>query len=134
MPTNASIGYQMTFGIFNGTSYVTVAEVIAITPPQLTRDAVEATHQQSTNGWREYINGWKDGGEPSVTVNYVPSATDPLLAAFHASTVNQFRITHPGVLTCTFTAVITGFSPETPIDDRMTVTLDFKTSGQPVYA
>lgn len=134
MPTNAAIGYQMTFGIWNGTSYVNVAEVIAITPPQLTRDAVDASHQQSPNGWKEYINGWKDGGEPSVTVNYVPSATDPLLAAFNSSTVGQYRITHPNGVTCTFTAVIKGFSPETPIDDRMRVTLDFQVSGQPVWA
>ncbi len=134
MSPNVNIGYGITFGIWNGSSYTSVAEVHEATPPQLSRDAIEATHHGSPNGYREYIPGLKDGGESTIGINYIPSAADPLIAAFNASTPGQFRITMPNGATCTFTAVVTAFAPETPREGKMVATMTFKVSGQPVWA
>jgi hypothetical protein len=134
MPTNAAIAYSSTFGIWNGASYTNVAEVTNITPPQYTRDAIEATHHASPNSYREYIPGMIDGGEVSIEINYVPSNADVIIAALQSSSAGQFRITHANGVSVTFSAVVTGYSPETPIDGKMSATATFKVSGRPTWA
>ena len=133
MPTNAALGYQITFGIWNGASYTNVAEVTSVSPPQYSRDAIEATHQGSPNTYREYIAGWMDAGEVSMEINYVPAAADSLLTAFQAG-VGLFRLTMPNAVTCTFNAVITAYQPETPLDGKMAASITLKVSGRPTWA
>jgi hypothetical protein len=134
MGTNVTIGYGITVGIWNGASYVNVAEVERVVPPQLSRASVEATHHGSPNGYREYIPGLKDGGKPSIMVNYVPANVGPLIAAFEAQTTGQFRITLPDGKTITFNGVVENFTPEFPREEKMVATLTWQVSGQPVWA
>jgi hypothetical protein len=131
----ADIGYGLTFGIYNGSTYVSVAEVVNITPPQLSRDAVETTDMESPDRYREYIPGLLDGGEASITISYTPSASDVIVTALTASTLGSFRITHANAVTVTFSAVVTGYAPgeHTP-DGKMEATATFKVSGKPVWA
>ena len=88
MTTLASIGHSNLFQILNTavspTAWTTVAEVGNITPPSFARDAQDATHTESTEGWREFIPGLKDGGEISVELNFVPDtdSTALVLAQF----------------------------------------------------
>ena len=133
MPTNVGIGYQMTFGIFNGVSYVPVAEVTMATPPQYSRDAIEATHMGSPNAFREYIPGLLDAGEATIEINYVPAAVDPILTAMRAG-LGQFRITYPNGTTSTFSGIITAYTPETPMDGKLAATITIKVSSIPVLA
>ncbi len=133
MPTNAAIAYQITFGIWNGVSYTAQAEITNANPPQYTRDAIDATHHASPNGFREYIAGMMDGGEVPLEINFVPSATDPYLAAMQAG-LGQFRITFNNGVTCTFFAIVTAYSPDTPLDGKMSAGITLKVSGRPVWA
>lgn len=133
MPTNAALGYAITFGIWNGASYSNVAEVTSVSPPQYSRDAIEATHQGSPNAYREYIAGWLDAGEVSIEINYIPAAADSILTAMQAG-VGLFRITLPNAVTCTFNAVITAYNPDTPLDGKMAASITLKVSGRPTWA
>lgn len=123
----------MTFGIFNGVSYVPVAEVTMATPPQYSRDAIEATHMGSPNAFREYIPGLLDAGEATIEINYVPAAVDPILTAMRAG-LGQFRITYPNGTTYTFSGIITAYTPETPMDGKLAATITIKVSSIPVLA
>ena len=59
--TMADIGYDSSFGIYDGTSaYDLVAEVTASQVPGFTRDTVETTHLKSTDAYQEFIAGLKD--------------------------------------------------------------------------
>jgi predicted secreted protein len=134
MTTNADIGHSSTFGIYNGVTYDNVAEVTSITPAGWTQDAIDATHMDSTDGYREFIPGLKDATEVQISINYVPSASDAILAAFASATLKTYRITHPNSVTLTFTAIVTSYQPEVPLDDKMTATATFKISGKPTWA
>jgi hypothetical protein len=134
MPTNAALGYQITLARFNGTSYIALAEVVDTTPPNVTRDEIDATHHGSPGGYKEYIPGLREGGEVPVTLNFIPSATDSLLAAFNSNTVDSWRITLSNGVTCTFAGFVKSHSPATPRDDKMTLDAVIKVSGQPVWA
>jgi predicted secreted protein len=148
MTTNAKIGFGNLFQILNvGASpdeWVTVAEVKSITPPSFARDAQDATHTESTEGWREFIPGLKDGGEISVELNFVPDSdtTDLILAQFASDDLSQVRILFadgnqagptPTCSSFTCSGVITGFPIEAPIEDGQTATITFKISGKPTF-
>jgi len=129
----ADIGYNSTFGIFNGVSYVNVGDIQTITPPGYSRDAIEATHMTSPNRFREYIAGLMDAGEASIEYSYTPAVSEVVLTAMLAG-VGSFRITHPNGVTLTFSAVVTAWTPGIPMDDRMTGSASFKVTGRPVLA
>lgn len=137
MTTNAKIGYGTTFAIQSGSplDYVTIAEVTNITPPNLARDAVDATHTASEEGWREFIPGLKDAGEVSIELNFVPGSesTALLMEAFNADDPVSCKITFPDspATEWTFAAIMTGFETEAPVDDKLTATATFKLSGKP---
>lgn len=131
MATNAAIGYGAAFAIYDGvSSYVAVAEVVNITPPGRTRDAVDATHMASPNKYREYIAGLLDAGEATIEINFVPAVSDVINTAMEAG-VGTFQITHPNGIRLQFSAVVTNYEPDMPIDGKMVANVTFKVSGKP---
>jgi predicted secreted protein len=148
MTTDAKVGFGNLFQIFDQNAspeaWVTVAEVKNITPPAYARDAQDATHTESTEGWREFVPGLKDGGEISVEMNFVPDSdtTDRIMATFNSDELQQVRILFadgsqagqtPTCSKFTCSGVVTGFASEGPIDDVMTATVTFKISGKPAF-
>lgn len=142
MTTNARIGHGVTFAIFDTAvspdDYVTLAEVTSITPPSLARDAVEATHTESPEKWREFIPGLKDAGEVTIELNFIPdgAAITKLLALINSDVVSNCRIRFndpsPAIL-WVFNAYLTAIEPEAPIDDKMTASTTWKLTGKPAF-
>ena len=140
MTTEADIGYGTLFQTSDDNSpavWTTMGEVTNITPPAMARDSVDASHEQSPNGWREFIPGMKDGGEVSLELNYVPgnAATLALVAELNLSgqsATKPRRILFTDGSFWEFNAFLTGFEPEAPLDDKMTAAVTFKVTGQPL--
>jgi predicted secreted protein len=131
MMSNADIGHGALFGIEGSTpgTYVTAAEVVAITPPGMTRDSVEVTHLTSPGKWKEYIAGLKDAGEASFTFNFVPSATDTVFAAFNADK-GKYQITFPNGVMLRFPGFFTGYTPpELGAGEKMEASASIKATG-----
>ena len=142
MTTQAQIGHGTTFQINTSVadspdSWVTIAEVVSVTPPSLSRDAIDATHSTSPNKWREFIPGLRDGGEVTLEVNFIPAGigTSTILATFTSDDKVFARINFPDspVTTWEFQAFITAFEPDAPFDDKMSATVTFKLSGEPDF-
>src|SRR4026208_447525 len=98
MTTNVKIGFGNKFQLFDADAsppaWTTVAEVKGITPPAFARDAQEATHTESPDGYREFVSGLRDAGEISVELNFVPDSdtTDMVFASFDSDELQQVRI------------------------------------------
>jgi predicted secreted protein len=148
MTTEARIGYGNLLQLFDLTqspeAWVTLGEVESITPPSFARDAQDATHTESPEGWREFIPGLKDGGEISATMNFVADSdtTQRIMATFDADTLQQLRILFndgdqdSSPLTCSsfaISGIVTGFAIDAPIDNKHTATITVKISGKPVF-
>lgn len=139
MTTNADIGYGTTFSSGDGLSpetFTELAEVTKITPPNMSRDAVEASHMQSPNAWREFIAGLKNGGDVSLELNFDPDGTaatalmaELTLSGSAASKNRQITFTDGTVFA--FAGILTAFEPDAPIDDRMVASVTFKVNGEP---
>lgn len=132
--TSAVIGYNTDFAIYNGTTYIEVAEITSITWPGYARDAIDATHMNSDDKFREYIPGLMDAGEVTIEMNFIPSATDVIVAALTANAVGQFKITHNSGVNVVFKGIVTAYQPQSPVDDKMTASATFKVTGKPTWA
>lgn len=139
MTTEARIGYGTLFKTGNGASpevFTTLAEVTSITPPNMARDSIDASHEQSPDAWREFIAGMKDGGEVKMDLNFVPggSAAAALTGELDLSAsdaVKNRQILFPDGSMFEFVGFLTGFEPDAPLDDKMSGTATFKVTGKP---
>ncbi len=135
--SNADTGYGVTLGIYNGSTYDTIAEVTSVSGPGWSRDAIDVTHLSSDNNYREYIAGIMDAGEVSITANYIESATHALIAAVEAGLgdANEYQLTEAGGVTITFAGICTSFDiGERTVDGEISCDATFKVSGKPTLA
>ena len=129
-------GAQFAIGDGNGggsTVYTKVGEVKSINGIALTREALDATHLESPDDYREYIPGLMDGDPVSITFNYVPNASDPLYTAFHAGS-GDFQITYPGGIKMQFQGIPTNWKPGDATSDVMVGEMTVKPSGKPTLS
>jgi len=135
-------GVVLEWDAAGGTDYTTIAQIFEITPPGPSRNSIDVTAHDSTDDWKEFIKGIKDGGEVSFGLIY-----DPVLGTHDASTgilsdwdedstIPTWRITFPdaALTKWTFPGFITATTPATPLEDKMTMGVTLKVSGKPTLA
>ncbi|WJD99773.1 phage tail tube protein [Streptomyces antimycoticus] len=113
-------------------TFAAIANATNITPPALERETLDVTSHGSPDQWREYIGGLKDGGEVSIDINYDPRLHDVLVADFDDPNPRNYKVVWPGTLgNWAFAAILKGFEPEAPHDDKLAASLTFQVSGKP---
>lgn len=129
--TVAGIGYGSLFKVKIAGVWTTIGEQANVTPPGVSVDSVDGTHQQSPDGHREFIPGLADAGEVSGEIHYVPTgAAEEQLYSF-LRTTQECRNVFPSGAYVEYNAFITEMSPETPIDDKMVMSMTWKVTGAP---
>jgi tail tube protein len=140
MTTNAAIGYGRLLEIQDDTQspavFVVAGELTAVNGPSFTADAIDATHMQSPNRFREYVEGLRDAGELSGELNYVPGDAGMTLLLERLGKIAQFRITEPPGSgspepTLTSQGILTAFEVTGPVADKMAASFTLKLTGQP---
>jgi predicted secreted protein len=115
-----------------------IEECLTITGPSLKRDTPDVTNMDSANSVREFIAGLFDGGEVTVTANWLPAAAGQvaLRNAMDAGTPGSWTLqwTDSGTTTATFTAICTAFEPSSPHDGPMRLSFTLKCTMKPTYA
>jgi predicted secreted protein len=140
--SNAWWAYGSEFKIGDdGTSetFTAVAEVIDISGPSMTRDAIDVTNQDSTSGWREFVPGMRDGGEVSITANWIPvnathDGTSGILSKFTDDVLHNFQIItaddgSSGSMDIDFAGLVTNFNPTLPLTEQGQLDFTIKISG-----
>ena len=138
MTTSARIGYGCRFQTGDGAAtevFTDFGELAAITLPKFAVNPVDATHNASPSGTREFVAGLLDAGEVSFEFNLVPGGVGVLGLMTELGTVprptKNRRLVFPDGSYFTVAAFITGFETDTPIDDKMKGTATFKVTGLP---
>lgn len=113
--------------------FTAIGNVVEIEGPEIERETIDVTAHDSANRWRDFIGGLVDAGEVTATVNYDPSKHDSLVADFEDSEPRNYKMVFPTSpeVTWSFAAVLTGFSPSAPHDDKLSAELTWKVSGKP---
>lgn len=121
-------------------TFVNVAEVTKLTPPKMSRTDINVTHTLSSDGYEEFIGGWRDGGEVTVEANWLPlNATQSYALGLHASfntdVRHNYRIVLPGsVATVNFSGYIKAFEPDLDITKQAMLSITIKISGKPTVS
>ncbi|WP_224722967.1 phage tail tube protein [Paenibacillus vietnamensis] len=113
-----------------------VAGLTSIGGLELSAETIDVTTLASNGGYREFIGGFKDGGEVSVSGFFEPGDTNGQMAmytAFQAGTTDAYSIIFPAGLgaTWTFNGVVTGFSTSVDLEEAVTFEATIKVSGAP---
>lgn len=136
-------GLGAIFSRYNGASFDVIGEVVTITPPSSTKETIETTGLNPTDGFNTYIGGIKDGGEVSITLNLDPAIVadaenQALLKGDVEGTADsvqykiEFASAGPNIV---FDAVPTGFEvSELAVNEKITATFNCKVTGKPTWA
>jgi predicted secreted protein len=143
MPTNATSGFGTLLQRGDGGApevFSTISEVKNITALNLTVEQLDATSHSSTGGYRELLPSFKDAGEITAEMNFVPS--DPnqnpdtgLINDFDNRTLRNFRLVFPDIAATTVqvAAYVTGFQINAPIDGILSANLTLRITGAPTW-
>lgn len=119
---------------------VLIGGLTSIKPPERSADTIETTTLDSAGGYKEFIQGFKDGGEVALTGFYDQAYTGLVQvdAAFENGTSDTYIINFPANIGATFTFVglITKLaSPgEATTDKTLGFDVTIKVIGKPVLA
>lgn len=110
---------------------VAVAEVNSITGPGMTRATIDVTSLDSSGGYREFIPGFRDGGEISLNMNFSLDSYDDLKLDYESETIQSYSIVlgDTNETTFSFSGYVTSISLAVPLDDKVTSDVTIKISG-----
>lgn len=115
-----------------------IGEVVELSPPNRSKDSVEATHMESDDAYREFIAGLKDGGEITVTYNRVGDDAGQenvdLAYEYPGKVYVMIDLPFAVVKRWTLRGIVTSREDEVPLDDKMQGSFTLKVSGKPTLA
>lgn len=133
--SNAQAGIGSQFKRGDGASsesFTAIAEVINITGPALTRDFIDVTNLDSVDGYREFITGFRDSGEVTITANWTRDGYVDMMTDYESDdSVNyQIVIADTGNTTLDFAGYVTGMPMTIPTGAQITMDITVKITGQ----
>jgi len=113
--------------------YTPIAEITAIDGPSVSRDTIDVTSLDSTGGYKEYVPGFRDSGEISLTMNFTATTYEIMLDDFESDNLINYKIETPDGSTWTFAGYITELSLSASTGDKITSNVTIKISGPVTY-
>ena len=119
-----------------------IAQVFSFSGPSLSNDPVEVSTHESVKFYREFVPGFRDGGEVTIGIRFDPAepthseqAAPGLLNIFERDVVSPFTITWPNLQASTwaFEAIVTGYEPSADFDAALEAQVTFKLTSAPTF-
>jgi len=114
-------------------TYTPIAEITAIDGPSVSRDTIDVTSLDSTGGYKEYVPGFRDSGEISLTMNFTATTYEIMLDDFESDNLINYKIETPDRSTWTFSGYVTELSLSASTGDKITSNVTIKISGPVTY-
>lgn len=92
MASNAFAGVGTVFQRWSGQDWETMAEVRAITGPAANRDVIDVTSLDTEEGSKEYIPGFKQGGEISLAMTFTRDTFELMKTDFEGQHEEDYAI------------------------------------------
>jgi predicted secreted protein len=143
MASNAFWAYGTVLQLGDGAtseSFASIAELTDVNAPAMTKDSIEVSNYGSTDRFREYIPGMKDGGSVSFEANWLPNnsthdESTGLLECFNDDVNHNWKFVLPDSLgTISFVGHVTAFTPTTPLTMQGKLACTIKVSGKPAWS
>lgn len=117
-------------------TFTAIAEVKSINGPNLTRGTVDVTNLDSTGGYKEFIPGFRDGGEISLDMNFTQAGYADLLTDLETDSTVNYQIVHPaagGAGQFDFAGLVTGINITHQGEQGVMASVTIKISGQTTF-
>jgi len=119
---------------------VTIGKLSNISCPEISADTIDVTNHDNTDGYREFIQGLRDGGEVSCE-GQLDSADAGLALIYahvnddvNAGGVQGLEIEYIDGSVLAFNAVCTGFKPgDAPVEGVVSFSASYKITGKPTW-
>ena len=133
--TDAIAGVGTAFNRERDTSsdvFDAIAEVNSITGPGMTRAFIDVTSLDSTGGYREFIGGFRDGGQVTLNMNFTRDGYEQMRLDFTDDDSVNYQIVLPdtGATTLDFAAFVTDLPMSVTPDDKVTIDVTLKITGE----
>ena len=136
MSKSRSVG--TVFKVGSGASAKTVGGLTSIDGIKVSGDEVDVTALDNNTGYREFLQGFKDGGEVPVSgfLDGADEGQDELYSLLDSGTVTPMAIIFPTAIgkTWSFNAFVKEFSTGVDIDGAITFDATVRVSGKPTLA
>jgi predicted secreted protein len=137
MPSNAFAGkgtqmqIQTSSGESSSAAYTAISEINSITFDGMTRELIEVTSLDSVAGWREFIAGFRDGGNIAMNMNFTQAGYFDLLDLFNTDEAENFRLvlSDTSATTFDFAAWVLGLPINIQADDAVKSDVSLKVTG-----
>lgn len=134
MASNAFLGVGTVFSrseTETGT-YVALAEVLNIDGPTMTRDTPEVTNLDSEGGYKEFIAGFRDGGNITLPMNFTHVTFEAMLNDFEDDAAKWYRIDMPNTqrTRLQFLGLVTSCPVSIQTASQVTSNVSIKVSGK----
>lgn len=114
-------------------AFTTIAEITGFSGPQNQQELIDATHLESTDGFREYLPGLRDGGSITFSGNYLPTNANQLQLSTDLidGTRRNYRVvwSDAGQTTDEFGGYVVGFTPSAQLGDKLSFDGEIKITG-----
>lgn len=105
---------------------------------EISADSIDITDLGNTDGYRESLPGFKDGGEVAISgfLDGEDSGQDECYTLMNSGEVVDCKIVFPSKIgkTWSFKAGITKFATNADLEDAVTFEATLKVSGKPILA
>jgi len=105
-----------------------IGEILDVTPPGVSRETVQSSTMGSVDAHTFLGTKLYDGGEVSLEIALNPTSSW-VISSGDAAQAMVITFPDSGSTTWGFDAIVTGYEPADPLEDRMTATLTFKVTG-----
>lgn len=111
---------------------VALAEVTNIGGFNKSRETIDITTLDSIGGYREFLGGFRDGGEIVLDMNFTRAVYDLLNDDFESNAGQDFVIVlnDSGNTEFAFTGFVTNLTMGVPLDDKVTLSCTIKIDGE----
>lgn len=132
MASNATAGVGTKFRRWDGSNWVDIAEINSITGPGMSRGTIDVTSLDSTNGYREFIGSFRDGGTVALSMNFSRSTYETMKTDFESDTLQNYEIylSDAEHTSFEFEGLVSELSLAIPTDDKISADVTIKVSGQ----
>lgn len=117
-------------------AFSAIAEVNNIGGPNKSRATIRVTSLDSVGGYEEFIASFRDGGEVQLNMNFTRDGYVDMNDDFETDTLVNYQIVLPdtGETTFDFSAFVTNIDNSVPMDDKVSMDVTLKISGQVVMS
>lgn len=105
---------------------------------EVSSETTDVTALDNTTGYKEYLGGFKDGGEVPLEgfMDGEDQGQDAMYAALEDQEVHDFTVVFPAAIgkTWSFKGIVTKFATSAAVGDAVKFSASVKVSGKPTLA